>query len=894
MKRIVVLIVAFSLIGLGAMAQQQYGSIAGRVLDNEQLAVPGVTVTLSGPALQGSRSAVTDAEGRYRFAPVPPGRDYTLTFELSGFNTLEQGSVNVNIGNETRVDAEMSLSQFAETISVVADRVVVDTTKSTVDTTVDWDLVDTLATNRGFQSMMQMAPGVAGGNNNPQVNGGSNDSNQYLVDGIDTTDPRVQTWGTTVNWDTIAEAQLQTAGFQAEFGRVTGGILNLVTKSGGNEFSASARIVKSDADWSATNGIEPETGRSKTGGNRTDEERPSVTVGGPILKDALWFYLAYEKRDNSRGYTWYESSADVAAGNQQDGRTSYSGHYFSGKLTWQVNPSHNVIAYYVEDPITLTPLQRGWNETSSVHYSPEVEQEQFQGGDNSSLQWTGVLTPNFFLEGKYQRIRQELNVTPAGVPWSQGVPYLVEQSTGYRYGSTPSSYQSMRSRDGYSLAGSYFLDSGSGSHQFKAGAEYMKMKPNQGTLHNPAGYYYLNEGEPVYHDIWLYETGPRHSDQDYYALFVQDQWRIGNLTLNLGVRAEQTEIFNLAGDSLLKFSFSDQIAPRLGFAYDLNGDNLRGSLSRFYQLASNYIADYFQPITDFRQRFDWNGTCDLTGNVWETPEECWDLRWEFPLAASAAIDPNIKPNAVDELTIGYDHRLTDMIAAGVTFVWREQDNLIDVYDPEASGYYYYTNIPKAAKEYVGNKKAMEYQSLQASLRKRLGPDGFQFIASYTYALKDNSWKGAFGGAWRNSIYFQFWAPETLTPLWYGRDELTPKHSLKFDGSYTMPWKTVVGLSTWWNTGNHYTPYTWDGAVYTSIPTAERSSLDVGNNWEANLYVEQPFSLGPVELGVYANIFNVFNNQQPLNRTGNTDLSTFRDPTQWQNPRQVQVGFRISY
>jgi hypothetical protein len=897
-KRALLVLAALLLLAVPVSAQVQYGSVSGTVVDNDGVALPGVTVTLAGPAMQGERVAITDVNGLYRFAPVPPGADYTLKFELSGFNTLERSGLNVNIGKNTAVDAQMSLSQFAETISVVADRVVVDTSKSTVDTTVDWQLVDDLVTNRTFQTMMYMAPGVGGNQNNPLVNGGSNDSNQYLVDGVDTTDPRVQTWGTTVNWDTIAEAQLQTGGFAAEYGRATGGILNLVTKSGGNAFSVTGRLVKSKAGWSAKSGIDDETGRTKTGGSRSDEERPSITVGGPLIKDALWFYVAYERRDNSRGYTWYASSADVAEGNQLDGRTSYAGHYFSGKLTWQLNPNHNIIGYYVEDPITLSPLERGWNDASyGTATSPDAEHEQFQGGPTISLQWTGVLSPRVFLEAKAQRVHQELTGTPTGVSWSEGIPYITDLDTYYQYGAPSDKYQSKRYRDGLQAAGNYFLDARSGSHQLKAGAEIMKLKPDQGTIHNPAGYYYILGGEPSYRDIWLDETGPVRTDEDYYALYVQDQWRIGKLTLNLGVRAEQTELFNNKRDSVLKFSFGDQFAPRLGFAYDLNGDAVRGSIGRFYQFTSNYIADYFNVFSDHTQRWYWNGSCTVTGNVWETPDECWDLAWDNPVGGgNAAIDPHLKPNAVDELTLGYDKRISDLMAGSLTFVWREENNLIDIYDPEVTGFNYYTNIPRAAREYVGDKKAMEHQSLQLSLRKRYGPDRFQFLTSYTYVLKDRSWAGAYGGFWRNSIYYQFWNPDRLTPLWYGRDELTPVHSFKFDGSYTLPWRTIIGLSGYWNSGNHYTPYTWGppSTGWSSVPTARRSSLDVGNNWEANLYLEQPFRFGPVELGVYANVINAFNNQQPTNRRGNVDLASFKTPSAWQNPRRVELGFKVAY
>ncbi|MCS7182008.1 MAG: carboxypeptidase-like regulatory domain-containing protein [Thermoanaerobaculum sp.] len=113
--------------------QQHFGFIAGTVVDNQRPPLPAVTVTLSGPAMQGTRVAVTDSQGRFRFVPVPPGKDHSLKFELAGFNTLEQTGIIVNLGKETAIAAETSLSQFAEAITVTAEKIVVDTSKSTVD-----------------------------------------------------------------------------------------------------------------------------------------------------------------------------------------------------------------------------------------------------------------------------------------------------------------------------------------------------------------------------------------------------------------------------------------------------------------------------------------------------------------------------------------------------------------------------------------------------------------------------------------------------------------------------------------------------------------------------------------------------------------------------------------
>ncbi|MEP0773223.1 MAG: TonB-dependent receptor [Acidobacteriota bacterium] len=891
MRKVALLFVAVALVAMPAMAQVQYGSVSGTVVDNQGQPLPGVVVTLSGPTMQGSRTAVTDTAGKFRFMPVPPGSDYSLKLELAGFNTVEKTGITVNLGRDTAILGEMTLSEFAETVTVTADRVVVDTTKSTVDTTVDWEFMDNLPVNRNFQTIMQLAPSVRPGNN-PFVAGGSNSSNVYMIDGVDTGDPRTQTWGTALNFDAIAEIQLQTAAFQAEYGRATGGILNLVTKSGGNNFSFTGRYVKQDADYSAKRGIDKETGRPKTGGGATDEARPIATLGGPILKDALWFYTTYEERDNSRGYSRYMTLQDRIDGKLTQGRTSYKGHYISGKLTWQVNPSHSVIAHYNEDPIELRPLRGGWY---GAGYAPSAEQYQFQGGNNSSLQWTGVLSPSFFMEAKYQLHKQELNVAPDTEFWNQ-IPYRTNTTYGYNFGGPYSHYQSKRDRDGLLLTGNYYLDAGASSHQFKAGIEYLGLKPKTGTVYNSQGYYRERVVSgvitPLDYFTWTNQSGATKKPQDYYALYIQDQWRMGKLTLNLGIRAEQHEVFNNRNKSILKFSFGDTVAPRLGFAYDLNGDVIRGSVGRFYEMPSNYISDYFTetPGQNVYSRYLWNGSCAVDGrNPWEYPASCWRLGYSYELGSSAELDPKLDPAYMDEFTLGFEKRLSNLYAAGINFVFRKQDDIIDWYDPEASGYYYITNPVRQARAdgYDIPNKYMEYQAMTLELRKRFGPDGFQFLANFTYAFKDDTWSAS----WRSVGPWVFTIPEAMDKNWYGRTN--SKKLFKVAGSYTFPWKMVVGINGYWDEGNLYTATT--PGVYGSIPLEKRGSSKVGSNWESDFYLEQPFKVGPVTLAGYFNVFNMFNNQQVTGRGSNSATpSTFRLPTAWQSPRSVQWGIKIEY
>jgi hypothetical protein len=227
-------------------------------------------------------------------------------------------------------------------------------------------------------------------------------------------------------------------------------------------------------------------------------------------------------------------------------------------------------------------------------------------------------------------------------------------------------------------------------------------------------------------------------------------------------------------------------------------------------------------------------------------------------------------------------------------VWREQPKGIEDVDPEFDGENLWTNAPLKRVEvadgrvFTTNAKWKEYQALEFTLRKRFGPDGFQFIANYTYVLRSRAWAQARGFSQFSGYGDQ---PDAFDPLWYGKPE--SPHEVKFNGSWTAPWKTIFGISAYWNSGN---VYTWtEPGDFGTVPLVRAGSKRVGNNWEADLHLEHPVTLGPIKLAFYFDLFNAFNNQQPTARGGNSAASTtFTKPTGWQSPRQVQVGFKIEY
>jgi YD repeat-containing protein len=286
----------------------------------------------------------------------------------------------------TTANAELELSEFVDTIEVVADKVTVDTTKTLVDTNVDFDLFDTLPNDRSYSTIIAAAAGTRPGNN-VQVSGGADDGNVYLVDGVDTTDPIWLTWGTQLNIDIIDEISVQRAGYSAEYGRSSGGIINMLTKSGGNELSILARVVIADSDWSSDWGRESETGRQKAGAARVDEVRPSISIGGPILKDRLWFFTSYEKRDMTRDYSYYASKQNRIDGDLDTGEFFYKGHFLSVQDATGARTS-----YTWDDCSRLTGVETPSGNRKAYRYDAQDRLVEYQdeGGGRTSFTYTGI------------------------------------------------------------------------------------------------------------------------------------------------------------------------------------------------------------------------------------------------------------------------------------------------------------------------------------------------------------------------------------------------------------------------------------------------------------------------------------------------------------------------
>ena len=300
MKRLILLITAWSIfVSAGSLFAQgvQTGTIRGLVKDQQDLAVPGVTVTATSPALQGPRSAVTDREGLYVFRALPPG-NYQLDFELAGFATLMRNAA-VPLGSVIETNVSMRAAGVAESVQVTAEQ---PPPIATPVVGMNFKAeIENLATPRTIQGIAQLSPAVNEVSPNTGqlvVNGAFAYDNVFMVNGVDINDNLFATPQNLFIEDAIEETQVLTSGISAEYGRFTGGVINAITKSGGNAFSGSGRINFLNPSWTTETPFEKCADTSLVTCTAATKHLDVLsrtyegTFGGPILRDKLWFFTS--------------------------------------------------------------------------------------------------------------------------------------------------------------------------------------------------------------------------------------------------------------------------------------------------------------------------------------------------------------------------------------------------------------------------------------------------------------------------------------------------------------------------------------------------------------------------------------------------------------------------
>src|ERR1700736_4723886 len=284
------LCLAMLLVSMSAFAQIT-STLTGTVTTDGKT-LPGVTVTVSSPNLQGTRTTVTGGNGDYNFPSLPPGT-YSVAFELEGMQRVTRTSI-LRLAETSRVDADLAVSKVSEAITVTAAAPSVLETPQ-VSTNFDAKTIESLPVNRDIVGRVLLAPGVTntGPNNQIVIHGAQSFDNLYLVNGVVVNENvRGQPQAAVIE-DAIQETTLLTGGVSAEYGRFTGGVVNTLTKSGGNDFSGSFRDNFTNPSWAAKSALRDRvTGVAEPKATSTLNQQYEATLGGFILRDRLWFFGA--------------------------------------------------------------------------------------------------------------------------------------------------------------------------------------------------------------------------------------------------------------------------------------------------------------------------------------------------------------------------------------------------------------------------------------------------------------------------------------------------------------------------------------------------------------------------------------------------------------------------
>jgi len=617
-------------------AQRATGQIFGKVTDDQGEPMPGVSVQAKGPRLVGEAVTVTNEQGAYRLFALPPGA-YNIKYTLAGFKTLVREEIIVGAEITVTLDVTLNASAIEEQVTVVGQSPLIDVKSTARGATMSRQVFTLLPKGRNFDSLLVTVPGVT---NEPMlagtsVDGASGAENMWYVDGISTTNLINGTSGQGVNFDFVEEVNFKSSGYNAEYGGSLGGVVNVLTRSGGNTFHGDILAYYNDEalmgrrrDILQYNKFDTSDNQSAmyyawekyVGEQKWYNLEGGFNLGGYILKDRIWFFVSAIPNYNN-----YTRTLDYSI----QGLTTPSRDVHQKQLDWNgqakisTQPFKNlrVSASIINNLSTVrggaTGLPNSWDANTTLDYDA-YEFNYPNMSASATADW--VVTSNFMVSARGGFFRTNQNHQVPGASTTPYYGFRMEQPFSYastnnlmfpeiplnlQHGPSWQNFpranvlgvsKTIRQKYNANLDLTYFANLG-GEHAFKIGGQFIRQGEdvNQGGQ-APVVYlawdqeldmYGTNYGRGTYG--WYAvrgnaDSGPYGSVyrafSNQWAFYAQDSWTIGRkLTINAGVRTEQEYIPSYSQDPLyagvkgINFPFSTKISPRFGVVYDVFGDS---------------------------------------------------------------------------------------------------------------------------------------------------------------------------------------------------------------------------------------------------------------------------------------------------------------------------------
>lgn len=701
------------------------GTISGVVSDGSGAVVVGAKVKLVSP--NGDRSATTDGLGEYSFANLVVGNDYVVTVEQAGFMTAKAVRLSVGINRHTTQDFTLAVGTTSTSIEVTDAAASIDLGTTNVGATLDESLYKNVPVGRNISALINMSPGVAdsggAGAANPSINGASGLENQYVINGANVTDPAYGGFGTYsrvfgpkgngINFDFIQEVQVLSGGFEAQYGQALGGVVNVLTKSGGNAYHGSFYGYFAPQQFEATR---PDLNQQLTNKVTYLQHLGSydfgADLGGHLKKDKLFWYGGFNPRFDQS----FESAAAGFA-NTALGVVNVSSRTFNyvGKINYNLNEKHQLEGSVFGDPSTTpTSFERGLNTlktgppdfltTSSLDY----------GSRTWSGRYSGAISSHWIVTANFSDYYNKFDETPAfdGYRVTDNTPSQDKTGSAFSYGGLGFRENSEASVHQFTVTSSHIF-SMLGGHTLEFGYQFEDQNYADFRLNTGADFQIPNlpafgaAAGLTQHGAALTRTHPTTKEQAatglsasdvvlrvtrgdysspsvttlsrYNAGFIQDSWTVGKkLTIKPGLRFEQQA---MSGNSL-RYVFAHNWAPRIGVIFDPTGkrkSKFFGNWGRFYEKVPSDIS-----IRSFSFETSVIGALYKDQGSGGTPNLSpanyipgGSISFQGSPSDLTLVAPGTGSQYQDEVVAGYEHQFNDGFVFSGRFVYRHMRRIIE-------------------------------------------------------------------------------------------------------------------------------------------------------------------------------------------------------------------------
>lgn len=918
------------------LSATETGEIKGQVWDDQGIGLPGVEITVAGPSLQGRRTVVSSENGSFQFLLLPVG-EYTLSFRLQGFQTYLLENVIVRLGGVTDVTAVLKQSPLQSEVTVTASVPLIDKTSTDTSYYISGQDMDKMPVqNRTVVDAIKNTPGVTGIRSNtrrgtsnegqPSFRGEGEEGNNWIVDGLSISGVRLRNSGMKLNFDSIEEIQIISDPFSPEYGSSTGGIINMVTKSGGNKFSGEFSLVFSDKNLQSTKQDQLSVVSEP---DYFSDYNWYFNFGGPIIKDKFWFFISNnyftDTEETRQGFIDY---LQVPEGN----KTIRSNNLFT-KLSYALTNNHTISLTAIYD------VSLGIKGGTGI---PELYEDKDYSDQAFRINYKGIIDSTTYIEAGLGRVSRDSLLQPMSGNLGPAQYYVEDlaRNINNAYGNVTDDQK----RLDFNLKLTKHADTDTfGHHEFNLGIEYYAFSSvfavdftgkeqdifSGNGFDNGTKYYFQSwqTGEKTPTFFYEYGTFDFKNSSRGFGLYLKDKVTWGRVTFMAGIRTQTQVCLDNNNEKMWSWGLRDFLSPRLSLSVDLTGDGknvLKLGWGKFSDLITTMPLGLLNSGAGLSFRnYRWNGPDNPNETELHNPAY-WKFENEQKLQ-KFEIANGIEPNFLTRYLLEYDRRLGKNWAASIRFIHSKANDLLEVlaiFDPATAYKFLYDNF-----EY----KRRDYNGLELELNGKVG-DRIHLNASYSHSSSKGTNPGQTEtGSWAqeegSTAYLGLFGNHILIPNlpelqetkeyydwalgglggrgigdegWYGKLPYSVDHNVKISLIYQAPFGLSISSIFEYISGYYweklgYVPFF--GGYY-SFPegrgtqtTPSHSFFDLGLEKEFNLSaVSFP---GSTSLSIRIDLLNLLNNQKPISFV-KENIPIYGQIWGRQQPRQVRISIKLFF